>query len=98
MPSFDDNNPVVIGLMFILLITMTICASIVQNDSNPNASIYLPQFLSSRYYYILNLSFLIIFLSFINLVFKGPDYLSIILILIGIIGDVFITIYTKDLK
>jgi hypothetical protein len=98
MPSLDDNNPVVIGLMIILLITMTICASIVQNDPNPNASIYLPDFLSSRYYYILNLSFLMIFLYFTNSVLKGPDYLSIMLILIGIIGDIFITIFTKDRK
>lgn len=97
MPFYNETiSPVIFGLMILLLIIMTICASIVQNDPNPNASIYLPDFLSSRYYYILNLSLLMIFLSYINTVFLGPDYLSIILILIGIIGDIFITIFTKD--
>jgi membrane-bound ClpP family serine protease len=98
LPSqyYDVNyNPVIIGLMFVLLIIMTICSSIVVNDHNPNASIQLPQFLSSRYFYILSLSFWILIISFTNTAFMGPDYLSIMLLLIGIIGDIFITIYTK---
>jgi hypothetical protein len=97
MPFYNETiSPVIFGLMFLLLIIMTVCASIVQHDLNSNASIYLPDFLSSRYYYILNLSLLIIFLCFTNSVFNGPEYLSIMLILIGIIGDIFITIFTKD--
>ncbi len=87
-------------LLVILGIVMTVCLSIVQTEVN-NMQIK-PDFVGSRYYYILLVSFGVMFISFFPSVFsKNKDYLfylNIILILSGIAGDLYITFGTKDVS
>jgi hypothetical protein len=75
---------------------MTVSLSIIQTDLNDMA--IQPPFVGSRYFYVLVISFGIIFLSsFISLLSNDISFYSgIILIIAGIIADLYIVFAVKD--
>ncbi len=98
MPFFgnENKNSTIMIFLIILLIVMTVSLSIIQTDLNDMAN--LPPFVGSRYFYVLVISFGIIFLSaFLSLLTNDIFFYSgIILITAGIIADLYIVFAIKD--
>jgi hypothetical protein len=99
MPFIDDDskkNSTITVFLILLLIVMTVSLSIIQTDLND--MVIQPPFVGSRYFYVLIISFGIIFLSaFLSLLSNDISfYSSIILIIFGIIADLYIVFAVKD--
>ncbi len=94
--SNENKNSTIMIFLIILLIVMTVSLSIIQTDLNNMAN--QPSFVGSRYFYVLVISFGIIFLSaFLSLLSNDIFFYSgIILIIAGIITDLYIVFAIKD--